>query len=145
MNIRTGPQSSWRSRPSFINHVFFLNHVYDPVLVCRLTGEEFKSGCTKGRRTADGGRCFGQCSAGKLAVLPLMWMLLWHAPPTDQRLEGSVTDSLVPDTTTYLQRSGDVFFGVKKRAVFNIRHVVITLRLIFVWHVFWENVICKRR
>ena len=32
-------------------------------------------------------RCFGWCSVGEPRVLPSMWMLLWHVPPTSAVLQ----------------------------------------------------------
>jgi len=83
MSIRTGPQSNGRRWPGLMNHVFFyITRMAGCVCVASLGNTWHQDALWEEGKPAEAVWCFGKCSAGKPWVLPSMWMLIWHVPPT---------------------------------------------------------------
>ena len=83
VSIRTGPHSSGRRWPGLMNHVFFyITRMAGCMCIAYLGNTWHQDALWEEGKPAEMVWCFGQCSARKHWMLPSMWMLLWHVPPT---------------------------------------------------------------
>ena len=88
MRIGTRPQSDGKRWPGLMNHVFFdIMWIVWCVFVTYLGNTWHQNALWEEGKPVEAVWCFGQCSAEKPWVLPSIWMLLWHVPPTQALLQ----------------------------------------------------------